>query len=136
MFNPFLKKPWFSHVCGKSLLKTQWEKKKLLVTSNFFFSHSVFYPFRELSAIFIKHEILICKLFSIWKGLEFVVWERVRILVPQYHFCTLNFTYQELQTPSKKIQWTARTHCITENNDTVSSERRLSSMVLVYNVSI
>ena len=28
-----------------SLLKTLWEKEKLLVTSNFSFSHSVFYPF-------------------------------------------------------------------------------------------
>ena len=52
------------HVCRKSLLKTQWEKKKLLVTSNFFFSHSVFYPFWELSAIFTKHEIVVCKLFQ------------------------------------------------------------------------
>ena len=29
---------------GKSLLKTLWEKEKLLVTSNFSFSHSVFLP--------------------------------------------------------------------------------------------
>ena len=28
-----------------SLLKTLWEKEKLLVTSNFSFSHSIFYPF-------------------------------------------------------------------------------------------
>ena len=26
-----------------SFLKTLWEKKKLLVTSNFFFSHNIFY---------------------------------------------------------------------------------------------
>ena len=36
------KKPWFLHVY---LLKTLWEKEKLLVMSNFSFSHSVFYPF-------------------------------------------------------------------------------------------
>ena len=30
--------------------------------SNFSFSHSVFYPFGELSAIFIKFEIVVCKL--------------------------------------------------------------------------
>ena len=47
-FNPFLNKPWFLHVCTTSLLKTLWEKEKLLVTSNFSSSHSVFYPFREL----------------------------------------------------------------------------------------
>ena len=34
-----------------------WEKEKLLVTSNFSFSHSVFYPFEELSVIFIQFEI-------------------------------------------------------------------------------
>ena len=62
--NPFPNKPWFSRVCSWSLLKTLWEKEKLLVTSNFSFSHSVFYPFGELSAIFIKLKIVVCKLFE------------------------------------------------------------------------
>ena len=61
--NPFPNKPWFLRVCSTSLLKTLWEKEKLLVTSNFSFSHSVFCPFRELSTIFIKFKIVICKLF-------------------------------------------------------------------------
>ena len=47
-----------------SLLKTLWEKEKLLITSNFFFTRNVFYPFRELSAIFIKFKIVVCKLFQ------------------------------------------------------------------------
>ena len=64
-FNLFLNEPWFLHVCSTSLLKTPWEKKKLLVTSNFSFSHSVFYPFEELSCIFIKSEIVVCKLFQL-----------------------------------------------------------------------
>ena len=59
-------------------MKTLWEKEKLLETSNFSFFNSVFYPFEELSAIFIKFEIVICKLFqfeSVWnlsfgKGLK------------------------------------------------------------------
>ena len=63
--NPFPNKLWFLHVCSTSLLKTLWEKEKLLVTSNFSFSHSVFSPFRELSAIFSKSEIVVCKLFRI-----------------------------------------------------------------------
>ena len=63
-FNPFPNKPWFLRVSSTSLLKTLWEKEKLLVTSNFFFSHSVFYPFEELSAIFIKFRIVICKPFQ------------------------------------------------------------------------
>ena len=45
IFNPFPNKPWFLRVCSTSLLKTLWEKEKLLVTSNFSFSHIVFYPF-------------------------------------------------------------------------------------------
>ena len=40
------------------------EKEELLNMSNFSFSHSVFYPFGELSAIFIKSEIVVCKLFQ------------------------------------------------------------------------
>ena len=55
------------YVCTTSLLKTLWEREKLLVTSNFSFSQSVFYWFRELSAIFFKFEIVICKLFQFRK---------------------------------------------------------------------
>ena len=40
------------------------EKEKLLVMSNFSFSGSVFYLFGEFSAIFIKFEIVICKVFQ------------------------------------------------------------------------
>ena len=39
--NPFPNKPWFLRVCSISLLKTLWEKEKLLVTSNFSFSQCV-----------------------------------------------------------------------------------------------
>ena len=52
--------PGFLRVCGISVLKTLWEKEKLLVTSNFPFSYSVFYTFLELSAIYIKFEIVVC----------------------------------------------------------------------------
>ena len=72
--NPFPNKPWFLRVCRISLLKTLWEKEKLLVTSNFSFSHSVFYPYRELSAIFINR----LQTLSVWKGPHF--WERVNPL--------------------------------------------------------
>ena len=43
--------------------KKMWGNKKLLVISSFSFSHSVFYPIRELSAIFIEFKIVVCKLF-------------------------------------------------------------------------
>ena len=45
IIDPFPIKPWFLRVCSTSLLKTLWEKEKLLVTSNFSFSHNVFYLF-------------------------------------------------------------------------------------------
>ena len=57
-------KPWFLRVCCTSLLKTLWEMEKLLVTTNFSFSHSVFYPFGELSSIFTKFDFVVCKLFQ------------------------------------------------------------------------
>ena len=63
IFNPFPNKPWFLSVCSMSLLKTLWEKEKLLETSNFSSSNSVFYLLGELSVIFIKFEIVICKHF-------------------------------------------------------------------------
>ena len=47
----------------KKKKKTLWEKEKLLVTSNFSFSHNVFYTVGELLAIYIKFEIVVCKLF-------------------------------------------------------------------------
>ena len=42
--NPFPNKPWFLSVCSTRLLKTLWEKEKLLVTSNFSFSPQCFLP--------------------------------------------------------------------------------------------
>ena len=63
--NPFPNKPWCLRVCSISLLKTMWEKEKLLVTNNFSFSHIVFYPFGEIPAIFITLRIVACKLFSL-----------------------------------------------------------------------
>ena len=63
-FNPFPNKPRFLRVSTTNLLKTFWEKEKLLVTSNFSFFQSVFYPFEELAALFIQFEIVVCKLFG------------------------------------------------------------------------
>ena len=61
----------FRKHCGK--------KEKLLTKSNFFFTHSVFYPLGELSAIFIRFKIVVCKVFE-FGSLKFVVWERVKML--------------------------------------------------------
>ena len=45
LVNSFPNKPRFLRVYSTSIMKTLWEKEKLLVTSNFSFFHSVFYPF-------------------------------------------------------------------------------------------
>ena len=55
----FKTKPWFLCVCSTSLLKTPWKKDKLLITSNFSFTHYVFYLSEEHFAIFIKSGIFI-----------------------------------------------------------------------------
>ena len=45
--------------------ETMWEKEKLLIMRNFSFSLRNFYQFDELSVIFIKFGIVICKLFQL-----------------------------------------------------------------------
>ena len=76
--NPFPNNPWFLRVCSTSLLKTLWEKEKLLITSNSSFSHSVFYSLGWTYCQF--HRIGNCRLLtlSVWKSLKFVIWERVK----------------------------------------------------------
>ena len=64
LVEPCPKQALFLRVCSTSLLKTLWEKQKLLLTINFSFSHCVFYPFGEPSAIFIHVQKVVCKLFQ------------------------------------------------------------------------
>ena len=63
-FYPLPNKPLFLRVCGPSLLKTLWKMEKLLETSNFSFTRSVFYQVGELSAIVIEFEIVVSKRFQ------------------------------------------------------------------------
>ena len=74
----FPNKPWFSCAFSTSLLKTLWEKEKLLVTSNFSFSQcfpafwTTFRHFRQTKN---------CRLqtLSVWRNPKSVVWERVMV---------------------------------------------------------
>ena len=77
LLHPFPNKPRFSRVCSRSLLKTLWEKEKLLVTSNFSFPPS-FLPI--WMAFYRFHQIQNCHLqtLSVWKSRKTVVWERVK----------------------------------------------------------
>ena len=75
--------------------------EKVLVMSNFSFSHSVFYPFGWLSCneqflffpqCFLSFWMTLCyfcqiwncrlQTVSVWKSLKFVVWERINIMIP------------------------------------------------------
>ena len=56
--------PGFYVSAVQIFLKTLWEKEKVLIMSNFSFSHSVFYPFGGLFAFFVKFEFVLCKLFQ------------------------------------------------------------------------
>ena len=58
------KSPGF-YVSAVRVLKTLSVNEKMLVTSNFSFSQSVFNPFGELCTIFIKYEIVVCKFFHL-----------------------------------------------------------------------
>ena len=106
--NHFPNKPWFLHVSNTSLLKTPWEKEKLLATSNFSFSHCVFYPIRELSAIFMKFEIVICKLFQFGRVWNLSFGKELR----KFHIMKKwLISYDELSCPARVAQWWAcRTH--------------------------
>ena len=94
--NPFPYKPWFLHVCSTSLLKTQWEKEKLLVTSNFSFSHSVFYPFGELSTSFVKCEIVVCKVFQFGRVYNLSLGKELRVDYECHRSCSSILSYGAL----------------------------------------
>ena len=70
-FKPFPNKPWFLRVCSRSLLKTLWEKEKLLVTSNFCYEQFLLFQkcflliwrtFFHFHQIFDLEESKICRL--------------------------------------------------------------------------
>ena len=87
MFNPFPNKAWFLRVCSTNLLKTQREKEKLLVTSNFSFSHSVFYLFWKHLCHFQQIWSCCLQTLQFWNSLKFVVWERVKVDLNIIYFC-------------------------------------------------
>ena len=79
-------KPWFLHVCSVRLLKILWKMEKLLIMSNLSFIHSVLsFFFWDLSAIFIKLKIVVCKAFKFGR---LVIWVRIEKI-----YCILTKTY-------------------------------------------
>ena len=63
ILNLFQTSPGFYMFSVEVFLKTRWGKGEI-VTSNSSLSHSVFYLFGELPAIFIKFKFVVCKLFQ------------------------------------------------------------------------
>ena len=96
--SPFPKQALVFTCLQCSLLKTLWEKEKSLVMSNFSFTHSVFYPFGELSAIVIIFNCCLQSL-SVWKRLKFVVLERLKAFALKAVFQTgLNLKHLHLKS--------------------------------------
>ena len=99
--NPFPNKPWFLHVCRTSLMKTLLEKEKLLMTSKFSVSHSIFYPqkienFLPLSSnLKLTHFVL--------KSLRFVTLERFKLI--QFHWIQfLKLSFKRWKTMWQKAE--------------------------------
>ena len=79
---PFPKRQALVFTCLQlKYLKTLWEKEKLLMTSNSSFPHNVFYQFPELSTIFIKFEIVGCKLFQFGRVWNWSFEKRLKVRI-------------------------------------------------------
>ena len=59
---------------------------------------SVLYPFEELSAVFIRNEIVVCKLCQ-FGGVKFVVWERVKPYPAEFKLLAI------IRIPIGKMTW-------------------------------
>ena len=77
--NPLLHKYSFRHISTKQLLKTLREKEKLLVTSNFSFSHNVFYSIKVLTSyIYFLLKWLVVLGFNATLTAKVISWRSVR----------------------------------------------------------
>ena len=118
----FTNKPWFLCVCCTSLLKTLWEKKKLLLTSNFSFSHSVFFSFGELSVIFHQNQNCCLQTLSVWKSLKFDVWERVKFLCTNNSNSTPAFRLEKCLFPKRQIFHSSKLKEFAEDNSKLNEK--------------
>ena len=75
-FNPFSNRPWFLRVCSTSLENTVGKGEIALNEQFLLFPQCFLSVWRTF---FHFHQIWNCRLqmLSVWKGLKFVVWERV-----------------------------------------------------------
>ena len=73
-FNPLPHNHNISRPCIRNLLKTLWEKEKMLATSIFSFSHNIFYPSQDKFPFLSHIYFVICKSFQFGQGQNSVIW--------------------------------------------------------------
>ena len=69
--------PNFYQPRERSILKTSWEKEKMLVTSIFSFSHNLFYPTKDRNRHFSNTAFVVCKCFQFGQSQNFVVFKSI-----------------------------------------------------------
>ena len=89
VFNPFPNKPWFVRVCSRSLFEKTVGKGEIARNEQFLLFPQCFLPVWITFCHFHQYKM---QAFSVWKGLKFVVWERV------------NFINSYLPFPQKSIR--------------------------------
>ena len=77
-YNSFPNNRCFLRPWDGRLLKTLWEKEKMMVTSIFSFSHNAFYPIKDKSYSLHHIYFAVCTCFQIGQVNKFVVLYRVR----------------------------------------------------------
>ena len=121
-FNPFPNKLWFLGFSSRSLLKTLWEKEKLLVTSNFSFSPQCFLPVWKTFCQF--YQIWNCRLQSVTvsKRLKFIVWERLKHT--ELHASLILLCIQHIDFERSVVCFTGTPSCVIEK-DELKDEMRI-----------
>ena len=71
---PFPQDPWFLRPYKRRLLKTSWEKEKMLVTSIFSFFHNIFFFIKDINHYLSNIRFDVCKCFQYGQCLTCVVW--------------------------------------------------------------
>ena len=108
--NPFPNKPLFLHVWSTSLLKTLWEKEKLLVPSNFLVFSILL---GELSIIYMKKEIVACKLFQFGRVQNLLFGKGLNQLFTRQQNLTLSKikAFEDDKLSATKNMKYSRNHC-------------------------
>ena len=92
IINPFPSNPWFLCVCSTRLLITLREKEKLLTAISLFFQS--FLPVWRTFFQFHQTQNYRLQTRSVWKSLNFVIWERVKLMLKTAGINTLELIFK------------------------------------------